>query len=742
MVRRKLTKKLAMLLSAVVFCTSVPFGVMAQEQMEVAALAETPKADKYVYALEDGGCAFADSKENLKELVETIEGEEAAMELEAVMDQESTSASARQLPKPSYVKWDKNDPGKLLIGAVNGSEGCYSLKVCMVVMENGKEKLKHVTEPSIYGYTDKGEVQVNFLVADEVFHRDGTYRVAVCANGTSTNNTKHSDWTWSDDLVFKKPSASLSSVIGLRWLNDTTAFWSHQDEAKNYASHLYFKEDKAQTEFYSVDSEDIGFFDTDYPGMVEYDSEYAEPHDSFPGFYTVCGVTGSSSNYENYLREMTKTGTYAFTVKAVTPNIFQKNNSKVTGLSPIKYTGDVESRLAGNIGRAKDKVNYDPEGAVDELAGLEIDSLALAMQTNDNVLSDISDLEKKYAENKNIDVDINASSLDDRFDTSKISITGAALNTKNSNTKVSLNFGKPDADAKIPAGYEYKYKNDIQFSMDLEGSDDSTKLTVPVRITMPVPKDVDVQRLCILHMHHDGTYEEIWPLEVNGDGTVSFTITSFSSFAFGQADEQLPEIEEEIPTKRVPLAEGASYASIKDNFAPVVKDGKINKLQLDFSTVSGCGVSPTGLKMTVIKGSKLTTVAKVKAAQGDKNVKAKISKATGLATVTAKKTGSVTFTMEDDTVYIVKFRVEAPKARKDAKTITLNSAASVSVNALSLFGTNIDGGNFKIVKDKVQGQAALSADGKNIDIKTNTADVIKLQYVYLNKKYNISIKIK
>ena len=52
---------------------------------------------------------------------------------------------------------------------------------------------------------------------------------------------------------------------------------------------------------------------------------------------------------------------------------------------------------------------------------------------------------------------------------------------------------------------------------------------------------VEPHNLQILHYHNDGSYEAIWP-HISG-GTASFTLTSFSTFAFANKIEasDLPE---------------------------------------------------------------------------------------------------------------------------------------------------------------------------------------------------------
>ncbi len=193
---------------------------------------------------------------------------------------------------------------------------------------------------------------------------------------------------------------------------------------------------------------------------------------------------------------------------------------------------------------------------------------------------------------------------------------------------------------------------------------------------------------------------------------------------------------------KVPLVGSDSkYASSNDNFAPVTSSGKINNMVLDFSNVAGSNVDPSSLTMTVINGSKFKTAAKVK----DENsvtttggVKAKVNKKTLIPKITCKKDGSVTLTMEDGSTYTVTFRVNKPKAQKSEKKISKGSEV-VTKTVKELFGTDIDAGELSIVKQK-HSQATLS--GNTILVRPEEKDSIKLRYMYLNKKYKITMKVK
>ena len=68
----------------------------------------------------------------------------------------------------------------------------------------------------------------------------------------------------------------------------------------------------------------------------------------------------------------------------------------------------------------------------------------------------------------------------------------------------------------------------------------------------------------------------------------------------------------DIKLQRVTLLDGQIYASSKDNFGVGAAVNHIRKLTLDFTNVKKSPVKPSELTMTVIAGSKLTTVAALK----------------------------------------------------------------------------------------------------------------------------------
>lgn len=200
---------------------------------------------------------------------------------------------------------------------------------------------------------------------------------------------------------------------------------------------------------------------------------------------------------------------------------------------------------------------------------------------------------------------------------------------------------------------------------------------------------------------------------------------------------------------RVPVVEEGVFASDNDNFSVVAPGatngigGNIKKLVLDFSKVAGTGLGDK-LAVTVAKGSKLTTDPGLKVVNFEadkKNVKVKLNKKTGVASVTPKKTGSVKFEMEDNNSYTVNFTVDSMKPIKSAKNIAV-SDTPVTLEVKDLFDTSINCGELRITGGNSKSQGTLSENKLSITVSPKEKDGLKLQYAYLNKKYKTSLKIK
>ena len=196
---------------------------------------------------------------------------------------------------------------------------------------------------------------------------------------------------------------------------------------------------------------------------------------------------------------------------------------------------------------------------------------------------------------------------------------------------------------------------------------------------------------------------------------------------------------EKVIIDRVPPADGERYASSADNFAPITSGGRINNMQLDFSGIKESDVKPGDLKMTVIRGSRFTTVSRVSPGStptSEGGVKVRVNKKTGMASVTCRADGRVSLPMEDGTVYTITFKVDRPRAAR----LKIPSGPEPVIKTIrELFNTDIDSGHLSAVPKRNTATAAVS--GNTLCITPGGKDVIKVQYKYLNKRYRTNIRI-
>ena len=191
---------------------------------------------------------------------------------------------------------------------------------------------------------------------------------------------------------------------------------------------------------------------------------------------------------------------------------------------------------------------------------------------------------------------------------------------------------------------------------------------------------------------------------------------------------------------RVPPAEGERYASSADNFAPITSGGRINKLQLDFSRIKESDVAPDDLKMTVLRGSRFTTVSRVAPGSTpsfEGGVKVRVNKKTGIASVTCRTDGRASLPMEDGTLYTITFKVDRPRAAR----LKIPSGSEPVIKTIrELFNTDIDSGILSAAPKR--NTAGVMVSGSNTLIITpGGKDVIRVQYKYLNKRYRMKIRI-
>ena len=192
---------------------------------------------------------------------------------------------------------------------------------------------------------------------------------------------------------------------------------------------------------------------------------------------------------------------------------------------------------------------------------------------------------------------------------------------------------------------------------------------------------------------------------------------------------------------KVPAAEGQTYASSRDTLPLETFLNSTQDLYISFSEADDF-IGET-LFVTAVKGSRITTRSTVESVVCDKSVASKkIDKTNGLATITLKKSGQVTYKMSDGKTFNVYFTVEKPRPAQSSVKEAFNAAKddpsdTIALGIGELFGTQLDGGTLSIVSQK-NGNAGLVDNVLIMNRKIPGS--VKLKYTYLDKTWTIKIE--
>ena len=214
--------------------------------------------------------------------------------------------------------------------------------------------------------------------------------------------------------------------------------------------------------------------------------------------------------------------------------LYSNNNSNSSSEPAITPATTVSAEKAAEIKSSLQNIISSNTNATDAVASIKDsenkEELGAAMQQDSGVAQLMNGIEKDYLKENNITVSKNIETKVNTFmDPNAISVVGAGLNVPSGN--VALDISVPGK--WVDLGRKYSNYNNLQFEIKLVGDNlaEHGKLAVPVLITMPIPKGLTSDNLEIIHCKTDGTYERISPKN-NGDGTISFAVTEFSTFAF------------------------------------------------------------------------------------------------------------------------------------------------------------------------------------------------------------------
>lgn len=335
-----------------------------------------------------------------------------------------------------------------------------------------------------------------------------TYQVEVFPYGEEEDDDLSSGYVSevSPSFVYTRPDAQVGVPKNITCTSTGLVSWDEVDNACDYGTYLYYADDSDRTGYRFVIGNTVGVF----YGRETLSDDYSD--------YLASG-------YDYYVR-----------VRAYSSNINQYANGDYSDYIPVNATSASDS-VNGELGDSMDDLTV--ETAKDAVAAVKEayadaekkKELQVAMQTDEDTQSMISELEEKYQEALG-GVTTGFNPGDTGIDTSGMKLLGAALNATESG-KITFNMSKADEETRKDLLTNTRYTNAIVLDFDLEGAGISKgqALDIPVTVTMPVPEGMNPSAMTVLHYNADGTYETLL-VRQNSDGTISFTVTHFSYFAF------------------------------------------------------------------------------------------------------------------------------------------------------------------------------------------------------------------
>jgi len=356
-----------------------------------------------------------------------------------------------------------------------------------------------------------GDVYEWGIGISEYIGQSGVYkaRLKVWPLGEEPNEY-NSMWSeFSNEVVYNAPDKKLSTVEP-KWDSEAPGVLTFKEVegAENYKAVLYREEESGW---------------------------------SYVGDYSSTERSEGTVRVNFYEAMMENPGKYLVTVWAYSDDINEiANGDKVS----IEYESiaDKNTEITSIITEAmKNSDASKALAAIQEQISLE--ELSTAMQNSSKIRSKISNLESAYREQAGVNKKTNPSEeVKKIMDTSWISMVGGALNGTPGST-VTLDVSVPEE--KIAVDEKY-YADPVQIDIKLSNNGANiTELKVPITITMPIPnslKDKDLSKLVITHYSSvDGSGEPVNFVN-NGNDTIQFTVTHFSTFVFAlETGEKKPE---------------------------------------------------------------------------------------------------------------------------------------------------------------------------------------------------------
>ncbi|MCI9198357.1 MAG: hypothetical protein HFH55_10765 [Lachnospiraceae bacterium] len=259
------------------------------------------------------------------------------------------------------------------------------------------------------------------------------------------------------------------------------------------------------------------------------------------GSYDFPNLDGTGAMIDDIIQRHGK-GCYYFRIRALSRDITKYQHGAWSDWSPAYNLTEVTNGVSDSLDQIlNDPASSDPAQIRQQIKNIDRTDLRSAMLADPTILNQIQQLEEMITDKDGIGVEINVEDpqIQENFPENKVQIHGAKLNNPKADAaKITLQIDRPKKeDLVIPS----RYKNTlaIKFSMDIDGLEETADRTldIPVRITLPIPENINPKRLSILHYQSDDThtaYESPSSIhtyqEEDGQWYVSFILDHFSDF--------------------------------------------------------------------------------------------------------------------------------------------------------------------------------------------------------------------
>ena len=478
MKKRTISRMLTTMLSSAMIAAqmAVPISAMAADEDTVDVVCEEETSED------------VDTEEVEADFVE-IEMEDAAEYVESD-ESELVGVTVDDLVPPINVKWLA--PGRYSFDINSDQEMFYGTEVYCDGVKCGGAHIGDIS--SYYGkYSYTSENPWNFK-------KSGVYVLKAYVAMDDSSDAKR---------VYSPEVAEISWTCPEQRISDpTNLHWEKKDD-KSFAIITCDPVDHAS--YYSFDL---------YQEGKEISSVY-----SYENSWDFSEDIGDVSEHEYYVVA------YSFS-----DDLTLYNNGAGRPESPkLSLDGVIVNTQKDIVELGKDTDASNVEQKVQQVKDLDKDTLKTSLQTSNEALAAMANIEDTYVKTKGIEI-LPATSDIERIATDNIEMTGAALNVSQGTIQLSVKDQKENGSGVINTDI---YTNIIAFDMSVkssEGVDFSKELEVPVTISMPIPEGMDTAKLVILHYRADGTEELIHPRIENGKAV--FAITHFSTFALAEKKEE------------------------------------------------------------------------------------------------------------------------------------------------------------------------------------------------------------